>query len=95
MEFYDFCPISAKRLHCGSKLDTGHFFPCKPAPMPIFLAQLKVNNSKLELFYGLRNFRGSQKQERKNDYNSTILGTRNEVRSKFDMRKTNGLFFVQ
>ena len=67
--------------------------------MPILLSHLKVSDPELESFLWLRSFRGSKKQERKNDYNSTILGARNKVRSKLYMRKTNGFFlfnkFVQ
>jgi hypothetical protein len=63
-------------------------FPYKPHPMPnLFRHSLMSRIQNLELFKGLRSFRGPQKQKRKNNHNSIIFGSKIEVRSNFIREK--------
>ena len=57
-------------------------FPYKPDPMPSFF-----RHTLMSIIQNLSLFWGHQKQERKNDYNSIILGAKNKVRSNFIWEK--------
>ena len=95
-----FCNVRSKNvILCFHSwpLDTGYFFNTIPIQCLIFLGILECQESKILAFFkGLRSFRGPQKQERKNDHNSIILGAEIKVRRNFIWEKlTEFLLFKE
>ena len=65
-------------------LDTEHFFHTSLTQCLVFLVILYGQESKIWTFFeGLRSSWGPQKQERKNNHNSTIFWAKNKIRMKF------------
>ena len=71
-----------------SRIDTGLFLPYNPGQCLLFLGILKGQESKIWAFLALTiSFWGPQKQENKNNHNSTIFGAKNKVKSNFIWEK--------
>ena len=81
-------------VHYTRKLQIRLLSP-RPTQYPVWLVQILGQESKT-----WASFRGSQKQESKNNHNSTIFGAKDIVRNnllweKLNSRKTNRIFYVQ
>ena len=81
--------------HCGVSVDIGHFFYTSLTQCLVFLGILLCQESKIWTFFeGLRSSWTPQKQERKNNHNSTIFWAKNKIRMNFLWDKLNIRIFV-